>query len=236
MSTEESSSFSVITGRGDGRERKTTHAPHRRDSSELGTAENPNCTAEMIRAWAGKRRLRRLRSDRVTGWPDEKVIEQWAAILHAHGPVDAELVEVVLDSARRAADQTGVWRSWSFLTLQVQLAAERIQICRPRPPEVGNDSQIATPEDVASEWVQAKAIIKDQVGDIPSSNWFERSRQTSRSETHITIAVPDEATREFLEGEYRDVIESILRKMGIGTARFVAERDVYKTLGRMAET
>jgi hypothetical protein len=120
--------------------------------------------------------------DRRTGPPEDELVAQWASILEGFGADDAERIEAVLDFARRAADQAGIWRAWSFLTLQTQLAAERMQTFQPPPPILC--AQVAVPGDHPdSEWTKAKAALRERVGEIPFANWFDRS------EDHLRRAV-----------------------------------------------
>jgi hypothetical protein len=52
-------------------------------------------------------------------------------------------------------------------------------------------------------------------------NWFHRTLQTDRRDADLTIAVPDELTRTFLENEYRELIGSAVAGFGIQTVLFV---------------
>ena len=60
------------------------------------------------------------------GPPEKDHLQQWAGILNHRGIAEPEIIFAVLDSALTAADRLGEWRNWTFLTLQIQLAAERL--------------------------------------------------------------------------------------------------------------
>jgi hypothetical protein len=141
-------------------------------------------------------------------------------ILDDFGVTDAERITAALDRARAAAERCDDWRTWSFLTLQIQLAAERMQVYKPTPNLSFTEIWAEMPEDPNSEWAQAKTSIRNLIGDIPFANWFERSRQTERNGTALTIAVPDEAIREVLEIEYGELISKVMSEIGFDTVRF----------------
>src|SRR5690606_27241050 len=88
---------------------------------------------QAIRQWAADARIRRLRGDNTVGPPPLDLQRQWAAMIQEHGHTAASQVADIITAARCGADRAarGEWRSWSFLTLQVQLAAEQY---RPTPP------------------------------------------------------------------------------------------------------
>jgi hypothetical protein len=153
------------------------------------------------------------------GLPENNLLGDWAGILDGFGIQDAERITAVLDSARAAADRAGEWRNWSFLTLQIQLAAERMHMRNPHPITSSPELQVELPEDPNCEWAQAKEKIRTLVGEIPFANWFEASRQIGVDGTTVTIAVPDEWTREYLESEYRNIIETATSAVGIGGVR-----------------
>ncbi len=131
-----------------------------------------------------------------------------------------------MDRARQQADQADPWRDWSFLTLQVQIAGERMTVSEPVAPKEFSTSRISADEDPASDWAKFKAKIRTEVGEIPFTNWFEHTRQVDRCGPAITIAVADETTRCYLEEEYRELIENAITGTGIETVRFVAEGGV----------
>jgi hypothetical protein len=87
------------------------------------------------------------------------------------------------------------------------------------------------PEDPNSEWVEAKARIQALIGEIPFGNWFEPSRQIERDGTALTIAVPDEATRDFLDIDYREVITKVGSAMGLDTVHVVVKDRIRTTDG-----
>jgi hypothetical protein len=59
-------------------------------------------------------------------------------------------------------------------------------------------------EDPSCEWARAKERIREQIGAVPFSNWFERTRQLTLRNGVISIAVPDEASVVFIEAEHRE--------------------------------
>jgi hypothetical protein len=153
----------------------------------------------------------------VTGPPERDLVTLWAEILDGFRLRETEQVTNVLDRARAAADGSGEWRSWSFLTLQIQLAAERIQVRQSVGHVASTDVWVDVPEDPNSEWVEVKTRIRTLIGEIPFANWFEPSRQIEREGTALTIAVPDAATRDFLDFDYREVITKVASAMGLDT-------------------
>jgi hypothetical protein len=88
--------------------------------------ESLNRNAQAILDWASSRGLQRLRSDRRVGAPEKERLTQWAAICAIRDINEPEAIVAVMDAARKAADRSGDWRAWSYLTIQVQLACERI--------------------------------------------------------------------------------------------------------------
>ena len=128
---------------------------------------------------------------------------------------EPEIIFALLDSARVAADRSGEWRNWSFLTLQIQLAAERQPQRTTTLSGILQPERLIVEEDPACDWAIAKAKIRMQLGEIPFQNWFVRSRQVERHGAQITIAVPDEASRLFLETEYGNQTRTALAELGI---------------------
>ena len=59
----------------------------------------------------------------------------------------AEQIFSVLDIARTAADRAGDWRNWSFLTLQIQLAVERMHTHQQLPTSAYSQPRIEVDED-----------------------------------------------------------------------------------------
>jgi hypothetical protein len=177
--------------------------------------EPPEEFAETISRWAEERGFQRLRSDRRVGYPDHQHVQQWSRILQQRGIAKAETVFAVLDAAVNAAARSGEWRNWSFLTLQVQLAAERLPAVSPAAPATAVPLWDLPGEDPACVWAIAKQKIRNQIGKVPFDNWFARTRQIDRHEGQITIAVWDEPTRFFLEAEYGDLTRAALAEVGI---------------------
>jgi hypothetical protein len=191
------------------------------NSSVDADGQHLSQTAQMILAWTRDRRLQRLRPDRRTGLPEKEHLDQWSEILNGMGIADESQVFGLMDQARAAADRATDWRNWSFLTLQIQLAAERMLVSSPLFTDKSSTRQIHADEDPTCEWAKAKVKIRAQVGEIPFRNWFEGTRQIGRSGSAITIEVPDEATRLYVEEEYRELIRRAVTEMSIDTVAFV---------------
>jgi hypothetical protein len=177
--------------------------------------ERPNELAETISRWAKERGVRRLRSDRRVGYPDEEHLVLWSGILEQRGFAEPGNIFAVLDAAVTAATRSGEWRHWAFLTLQVQLAAERLMSVSPDAAACTTPSWDVPEEDPSSDWALAKQRIRNQIGVAPFLNWFERTRQVERRGGRITIAVPDEPSRFFVEVEYGTVTRAVLAELGI---------------------
>lgn len=189
--------------------RKTTTSEQLQESQD---AADPR--AQTLSRWAKQRGIQRLRTDRRIGAPEKEHLLQWSSIFEHRDIAEPETIFAVLDAARAAADRSGEWRNWSFLTLQIQLAAERQQPAQTQP-EASLREQTIAEEDVACDWAVAKEKIRTQVGEIPFRNWFARSRQARRQGAQITIAVPDEASRLFLEAEFGHLTRTALAELDI---------------------
>jgi hypothetical protein len=207
--------------------KKTTTPGRSVPSVSPVTSEKENDEAQTISRWAQERGIQRLRTDRRMGPPGKDHLRQWAEILNHRGIAEPEIVFAVLDSAATAADRLGAWRNWTFLTLQIQLAAERL-------PSGARLRQATSPpacpvvkDNPSSDWAIAKAKIRTQVGEIPFLNWFEPTRQVERQGAQITIAVSDEPSRIYLEAEYGSLTRTVLAEFGIHQIHLtVAEPEV----------
>lgn len=195
------------------RTRKTQDQSMRADSA-VGLEES-NGAAETIGRWARQRGLQRLRSDRRVGYPDHEHVREWSQILERQAIGEPEKIVSVLDAAVTAAGRSGEWRNWAFLTLQVQLAAERLPNLAPQPAMPASCACELPEEDQSCDWAKAKQRICARIGEVPFANWFERTRQLERRDGHITVAVPDEPSRVFIEAEYGNVTKSVLATFGI---------------------
>lgn len=197
---------------------RTTKTRTQSQSTKLQSefaVEPPDTFAETICQWARERSIQRLRSDRQVGYPDQEQLAAWSRILEQRGIKKSEDAVAVLDAAIVAATRSGEWRNWAFLTLQVQLAAERSPATLPAP-EVSTIPLWDIPdEDPACDWALAKQKIRDRIGRVPFANWFDSTRQIQRQEEHIAIAVPDEVTRLFIEEQYGSLIRAVLAEFGI---------------------
>ncbi len=198
ISSVESSSSSTADGRHAERMKKTTSQTNA--APELGTApdsEALNDVTQAIRGWATERGVQRLRGDRRLGLPDNEQLERWATICVRKGILDLGDVFAVFDAARAAADRSGEWRNWSYLTIQVQLAAERYRLEKSPPARLRLTAAAPMPEEEepSTEWAKAKGQIRGQIPEIPFLNWFSGTRQIERCGANILVEVPDEPTR-----------------------------------------
>jgi hypothetical protein len=195
--------------------KKTTTVDRLLPSAIHVTREEGNDQAQTISRWAQERGIQRLRADRRLGPPEKEHLQQWANIFNHRGIAEAEIIFAVMDSALNAANRSGEWRNWTFLTMQIQLAAERVasgahgrQTTSPRRDAVVKDN-------LSCDWAIAKARIRTQVGEIPFLNWFDSTRQVERHGAEITIAVADEPSRTYLETEYGTLTRTVLAELGI---------------------
>jgi hypothetical protein len=178
----------------------------------------PTETAAVILRWAQAEGIRRRRTDGGFGLPEEQTLHEWSEILSRFCPdqtIRSEWTKAVMDNARFAADKASDWRNWSFLTLQVQLAAERTRVTAPSPLLDVSDPERLPAEDPECHWARAKELIRAEIGDIPFANWFASSRQTNREETTVTVELPSTQTREFIEMDYLNVIARAAQSCGI---------------------
>jgi hypothetical protein len=187
------------------------------DSEALGGV------AQAIAKWALERGIQRLRPDRRLGLPEGEQIERWAIICARKGIRDLGDVFAVFDAARAGADRSGEWRNWNFLTVQVQLAAERYQFDKSPPARLRLTAPAPMPEkeEPSTEWAKAKGQIRGQIPEIPFLNWFGGTRQIERCGARILVEVPDEPTRSFLESEYDAVARGAVSSFGIHEVCYV---------------
>jgi hypothetical protein len=132
-------------------------------------------------------------------------------------------VFAVFDAARAAADRTGEWRNWSYLTIQVQLAAEKHEFDQSPPARLRLTAPAPMPEEEepSTEWAKAKGQIRGRIPEIPFLNWFGATRQILRSGAKLLVEVPDESTRTFLESEYDAVARDAVSGFGIHEVCYV---------------
>jgi hypothetical protein len=196
-----------------------------------GLPGSTNRTGQVIIGWAKARNIQRLRSDRQLGLPEKEHLAQWTSIFEARGVADDEvLVYSVLDMARAAADRFGPWRSWGFITLQVQLAAEQLDKARVQGPAESQLSHDPIPEEPDSDWAKAKVQIRSQISEIAFLNWFSCTWQIEKFGSRIEVAVPDEPTKAWLKSEYELVISKALSDLGVEEIRFVVCDPVSRSL------
>ena len=182
-----------------------------------------NRPAQVILEWANSRRIERLRSDRRVGPPEKGHLTKWAAICSERGLDGQKEICFVMDAARKAADRSENWRAWSYLTIQVQLAIERFPFEQFRPDRTAPGGPAAIEPEADCEWTQAKAALRRAIPAIAFSNWFDRTRQVERSGASLTVSVPDEPTRDYLEIEYRTEVLRVATPLGIDEVRFVID-------------
>jgi hypothetical protein len=154
------------------------------------------------------------------GPPEKDHLQQWAGILNHRGIAEPETIFAVLDSALTAADRLGGWRNWTFLTLQIQLAAERLPSGARLRQATFPPACSVVKDNPSCDWAIAKAKVRTQVGEIPFLNWFEPTRQVERQGAEITIAVSDEPSRVYLEAEYGTLTRTVLAELGIHEIHF----------------
>ena len=100
---------------------------------------------------------------------------------------------------------------------------ESIEIGKSLRAETRSLPVVVAEEDPACEWAKAKVEIRQQLAEIPFMNWFDRTRQVERSGAVVTVAVPNEPTRSYVESEYRSLVDSAVCSLGLGvaTVRFI---------------
>jgi hypothetical protein len=131
------------------------------------TPEEANDEAQTISRWAQDRGIQRLRTDRRLGPPEENHLRQWAGILNHRGIAESEIIFAVMDSALTAAKRSGEWRNWTFLTMQIQIAAERVPSGAQLQQTTSTAAHAVVRDNPSCDWAIAKAKIRTQVGEIP---------------------------------------------------------------------
>ena len=220
-SSESSSAPQVSRATPKGARRKTTSSAEQIAVVKPEHLTGPtNRIAAAIVDWAKKRNIQRLRSDRQVGLPERERLAEWVAMFEVRGILEDEQVFCVLDAARAAADRSAQWRNWAFLTLQIQLSAERLE-CR-NPSGIEPPTCLVPPaEDPESIWARAKTRIRSQIPEIAFLNWYACTRQIMTSGSRVDVAVPDEATGAYLTSEYHDVTRTALLDLGVNEIRFI---------------
>ncbi len=219
---ESSSSSELFGGVSESKTRKRIRPPRELPGGGLEKHCQPvDRTASIIIEWAQTRNVQRLRADRQVGLPEKEHLTQWAAILERWDLVDEHDVFSVFDAARGAADRSGPWRNWAFLTLQVQLSAERFREHRPRSVERATPKFTLPSEESSSIWAKAKLRIRSQIPETAYLNWFSCTRQIVRSGSRVDVAVPDETTGAILNDEYQEISRAALSDDGVNEIRFI---------------
>jgi hypothetical protein len=205
------------------------------EEEDDGCGQHPVDTGAAILQWAQAQGLRRRRADGGFGLPDESLLREWTEILTRFCPVEsdrADWARAVLDNAKSAADRASDWRNWAFLTLQVQLAAERTSVVVANPLCEVSDTDALPAEDPNCEWARAKQLIRAEIGGIPFANWFDLTRQTSGDHASITVALPNSQTKEFVEMDYLPLIQRACSVFGVSQVHLTVDQAV---LGKRAE-
>lgn len=183
--------------------------------------ERKNRTAQAIREWLASKGIKRLRSGGRLGVPEKEILDEWAGILLAHGIEEANIVGVLVERAIAAANRVGQWRSWNFLTLQIQIAAE--QCCATTIAEVRTADQPseARPYEAPSDWKLIKNRIRERIPEIAFLNWFDETRQLDRCGDALVVGVPDEPTAAYIKAEYECIVHAAAAAEGITQVRFL---------------
>src|SRR3954454_5435883 len=134
--------------------------------------ERKNRTSQAIRAWLASKGIKRLRSDRRVGLPEKETLDHWAGTLLEQGIEEAGNAEVLVDHAVAAANRSGQWRSWNFLTLQIQIAAERWRASTIAEVRPANQTLEVRREEAPSDWKVIKSRIREGIPEIAFLNWF----------------------------------------------------------------
>ena len=221
----ESSSSSAAKYQGTERSTRTAPVPPRSggEAEVISNPETLNRTAQTIRAWATERQIQRLRTDKRIGLPEKEQLSQWAAILDTRGIGESDRVFAVMDAACNSAERAGQWRNWAYLTLQIQLAAERLHVGAIPQVAVSQLPYKQGEENPDCDWTAAKAKIRSQIPETAFLNWFAPTRQVERRGTPITVAVPDDSTRCYLTAEYNHVTKGALLSLGIDEVEFIVQ-------------
>lgn len=182
--------------------------------------ERKNRTAQAIRDWLASKGIKRLRSGGRLGLPERRILDEWAGILLAQGIEEANIVGVLIERAIAAANHVGQWRSWNFLTLQIQIAAE---LCRSTAAAKARTAEPleARPDEAPSDWKVIKSRIRERIPEIAFLNWFDETRQVERCGAALVVGVPDEPTAAYITAEYECIVHATASAEGITQVRFL---------------
>src|SRR5215831_6887919 len=100
--------------------------------------------------------------------------------LDSRGIVESDRAFAVMDAACNSAERAGEWRNWAYLTLQMQLAAERLHASATPLVAVPQSPHEQAEEDPDCDWTAAKAKIRSQIPETAFLNWFAPTRQVER--------------------------------------------------------
>jgi len=192
---------------------QTTEAPGEPED------ERKNRTAQAIREWVASTGIKRMRSDRRVGLPEKETLDEWAGILLGQGIEDAGNAEALVDRAVAAANRA--WRSWNFLTLQIQIAAEQWRPSTSAQVRTAEQPSEVRREEVPCDWTLIKSRIRGRISEIAFLNWFNETRQVERCGATLVVAVPDEATAAYITADYERIVHSAASAEGITQVRLV---------------
>jgi len=185
--------------------------------------ERKNRAAQAIRAWLASKGIKRLRSDRRVGLPEKERLEEWAGIILEQGIDELSNAELILERAVVAASRASQWRSWNFLTLQIQIAAEQWRPLRTAEARTVDRLSEVRREEAPSDWKLIKSRIRERIPEIAFLNWFDATRQVERCGAALVVAVPDEVTAAYIAAEYDGLVQVTAAAEGITQVRFVPQ-------------
>ena len=182
--------------------------------------ERKNRTARAIREWLVSKGIKRLRSGGRLGLPEKETLDEWAEILLVHGIEDVGIVELLVERAIAAGNRAGEWRSWSFLTLRIQIGAERTRSTTAEEVRMP-DSPVVRQYEAPSDWKLIKGRIRERIPEIAFLNWFDGTRQVDRCGAALVVGVPDEPTAAYIKDEYEGIVHEAAAAEGITQVRFL---------------
>jgi hypothetical protein len=185
--------------------------------------ERKNCAAQAIRAWLASKGIKRLRSDRRVGLPEKERLDEWAGIILEQGIDELSNAELILERAVVAASRASQWRSWNFLTLQIQIAAEQWRPLRTAEARTVDRLSEVRREEAPSDWKLIKSRIRERIPEIAFLNWFDATRQVERCGAALVVAVPDDVTAAYIAAEYDGIVQVTAAAEGITQVRFVPQ-------------
>jgi hypothetical protein len=104
---------------------------------------------------------------------------RWAAIMHGQRIEEAGNAEALVERAVAAANRAGQWRSWNFLTLQIQIAAGQWRPSTTAEGPTGDQPSDGRREEAPSDWKVIKSRIREPIPEM-LLNWLDETRQVER--------------------------------------------------------